>query len=49
MLQATTMISILFAREVRKAIAVICSQKNNVKPKVETPKIANGIIRIILP
>ncbi len=38
-----------FAREVRKAIAVICSQKNNVKPKVETPKIANGIIRIILP
>ena len=38
-----------FAREVRKAVATICSQKDGVKPKVETPKVANGIIRIILP
>ena len=38
-----------FAREARKAVASICSQKNGIKPKVETPKVANGIIRIILP
>lgn len=38
-----------FAREARKAVAAICSQKNGVKPKIETPKVANGIIRIILP
>ena len=39
----------LFAREVRKALANICSQKNGIKPKVETPIVAGGVIRIILP
>lgn len=38
-----------FGREIRKAVAAICSQKNGVKPKVETPSIANGVIRIYLP
>jgi len=39
----------LFAREVRKAVANICSQKDGNKPKVETPIVANGVIRVFLP
>ena len=38
-----------FAREVRKAVANICSQKNGTKPKVETPLVSGGVIRIFLP